>query len=55
MYVCICNGITTSVIQEVSKKAKTFKDVVKACGACTNCGCCKKEVKRVFNETKQST
>lgn len=55
MYVCICSGVTTNMIVKASKQETSLKDVIKTCGACRNCGCCKDEIKRIFNETKQST
>lgn len=55
MYVCICNGVTTSTVESASKQATSLKDVIKACGACTSCGCCKNEIKRIYNETRQTS
>lgn len=52
MYVCLCSGVTTDMIVKESNKCTNYKTVIKNTGCCKQCGCCKDEIKRIFNETK---
>lgn len=46
MIVCLCHGISDRTIRDaVDDGCKTVRQVARACGAGTDCGSCKRQVK----------
>jgi bacterioferritin-associated ferredoxin len=49
MFVCLCTGATSHVVNEcVAKGASTSKEVAAACGAGSDCGRCKRTVRAII-------
>jgi bacterioferritin-associated ferredoxin len=49
MFVCLCTGVTSHVVNEcVAKGATTSKEVAAACGAGSECGRCKRTVRAII-------
>lgn len=49
MFVCLCTGVTSHVVNEcVAKGASTSKEVAAACGAGSECGRCKRTVRAII-------
>ena len=49
MFVCLCTGVTSHVVNEcVAKGASTSKEVAAACGAGSDCGRCKRTVRAII-------
>jgi bacterioferritin-associated ferredoxin len=49
MFVCLCTGVTSHVVNEcVAKGASTSKQVAAACGAGSDCGRCKRTVRALI-------
>lgn len=49
MFVCLCTGATSHVINEViAAGATTSKEVAKACGAGGDCGRCKRTIRAII-------
>jgi bacterioferritin-associated ferredoxin len=49
MFVCLCNGVTSHVVDEVvANGAKTSKQVAEACGAGGDCGRCRRTVRAMI-------
>ena len=53
MYVCICKGLTTDYIIRKSKQYNTSKDLIQSLDVCKKCCRCCKEVKTIFNTSKE--
>ena len=51
MYVCICKKITdTQIIQEVERGATTVNEISERLGTSTQCGKCKKCVRKLVRK-----
>ena len=49
MFVCLCMGVTSQVVNEVvAKGAKTSKQVAEACGAGGDCGRCRRTLRAMI-------
>lgn len=49
MYVCLCQGVTSQVVEDaVADGARTSKDVAGACGAGRDCGRCRGTVRAII-------
>lgn len=49
MFVCLCTGTTSHVVNEiVASGAKTSKDVADACGAGGDCGRCRRTIRAII-------
>jgi bacterioferritin-associated ferredoxin len=49
MFVCLCTGVTSHVVDEcVAKGASTSKEVAAACGAGSDCGRCRRTVRAII-------
>jgi bacterioferritin-associated ferredoxin len=49
MYVCLCQGVTSHVVEEaVAGGARTSKEVASACGAGRDCGRCRRTVRAII-------
>jgi bacterioferritin-associated ferredoxin len=49
MFVCLCTGATSQVVNEcIAKGASTSKEVAAACGAGSECGRCKRTVRAII-------
>lgn len=49
MFVCLCTGVTSHVVNEaVAKGASTSKQVAAACGAGSDCGRCRRTVRTII-------
>ncbi len=49
MYVCLCKGVTSQTVTEVvAEGASTTKKVVKACGAGSDCGRCRRTIQAII-------
>jgi bacterioferritin-associated ferredoxin len=49
MFVCLCTGVTSHVVNEcVANGASTSKEVAAACGAGSECGRCKRTVRAII-------
>jgi len=49
MYVCLCNGVTSSTVQEViDSGARSTKDVAERCGAGDVCGRCRHTIRAML-------
>ncbi|MBA4023671.1 MAG: (2Fe-2S)-binding protein [Gordonia sp.] len=49
MYVCLCQGVTSHVVEQtVADGARTSKEVAIACGAGADCGRCRKTVRAII-------
>jgi bacterioferritin-associated ferredoxin len=48
MFVCLCTGVTSRVIDEVvAAGASTSKEIAKACGAGSECGRCRRTLRAI--------
>jgi bacterioferritin-associated ferredoxin len=46
MFVCLCNGITSQVVDDaISKGASTTNQIAAACGAGAECGRCRRTLR----------
>jgi bacterioferritin-associated ferredoxin len=49
MYVCLCKGVTSQTVAEVvAQGASTTKKVVRACGAGSDCGRCRRTIQEII-------
>jgi bacterioferritin-associated ferredoxin len=49
MYVCLCQGVTSHVVEQVvADGARTSKEVANACGAGMDCGRCRRTVRAII-------
>lgn len=49
MFVCLCTGVTSHVVNDVvAKGASTSKEVAAVCGAGSDCGRCKRTVRAII-------
>ncbi|MGH3675621.1 MAG: (2Fe-2S)-binding protein [Mycobacterium sp.] len=49
MFVCLCIGVTSHVVNEaVANGASTSKEVAAACGAGSECGRCRRTVRAII-------
>ncbi len=49
MFVCLCNGVTSQVVNEVvAAGATTTKQVADACGAGADCGRCRRTIRAII-------
>jgi bacterioferritin-associated ferredoxin len=49
MFVCLCTGATTHVINEVvANGARTSRDIAEACGAGGDCGRCRRTLRAII-------
>ncbi|WP_028463025.1 bacterioferritin-associated ferredoxin [Nocardia sp. 348MFTsu5.1] len=49
MYVCLCHGVTSHVVEQaVADGARTSKEVANACGAGSDCGRCRGTVRAII-------
>jgi bacterioferritin-associated ferredoxin len=49
MFVCLCIGVTSHVVNEaVAGGASTSKEVAAACGAGSDCGRCRRTVRAII-------
>jgi bacterioferritin-associated ferredoxin len=49
MFVCLCTGVTSHVVNEaVANGASTSKEVAAACGAGSDCGRCRHTVRAII-------
>jgi bacterioferritin-associated ferredoxin len=49
MFVCLCTGVTSHVVDEaVANGAATSKEVAAACGAGADCGRCRRTVRAII-------
>jgi bacterioferritin-associated ferredoxin len=49
MYVCLCTGVTSQVVNDlVAKGATTSKQIADACGAGADCGRCRRTVRAII-------
>jgi bacterioferritin-associated ferredoxin len=49
MFVCLCTGVTSHVVDEaVANGAATSKEVAAACGAGSECGRCRRTVRALI-------
>ncbi|HEX3286855.1 MAG TPA: (2Fe-2S)-binding protein [Mycobacterium sp.] len=49
MFVCLCTGVTSHVVDEaVANGAATSKEVAAACGAGAECGRCRRTVRTII-------
>ena len=53
MYICICKNITDTQIRNVvlKREVSNLSQLSKELGACTQCGKCSHNAKRVINES----
>lgn len=50
MIVCLCHGVSDRKIREVAEDgAATVKEVGQRCGAGTDCGSCRRQIKDVLD------
>ena len=53
MFVCLCTGTTTNVVNEVvAAGATTSKQVTEACGAGGECGRCRRTIRAIIEAHK---
>jgi bacterioferritin-associated ferredoxin len=56
MYVCLCRAVTSkAVIDAIEAGATTTRKVAEACGAGTECGRCRNNVRRMIEAHESST
>ncbi|MGV0812974.1 (2Fe-2S)-binding protein [Mycolicibacterium boenickei] len=49
MFVCLCTGATSQVVNEiVASGATTSKEVAEACGAGADCGRCRRTIRAII-------
>ncbi|HEY9316010.1 (2Fe-2S)-binding protein [Williamsia sp.] len=49
MYVCLCQGVTSHIVEQVvADGARTSKEVANACGAGLDCGRCRRTVRAII-------
>jgi bacterioferritin-associated ferredoxin len=49
MFVCLCTGVTSQVVNDVvANGASTSKEVAAACGAGSDCGRCRQTVRAMI-------
>ncbi|VEG55339.1 bacterioferritin-associated ferredoxin [Mycolicibacterium aurum] len=49
MFVCLCTGTTSHVVDEVvAKGARTSKEIADACGAGGDCGRCRRTLRAMI-------
>lgn len=49
MFVCLCTGATSHVVDEVvANGAKTSKQIAEACGAGADCGRCRRTLRAMI-------
>ncbi len=52
MIVCLCHGVSDRTIDEaVHDGCRTVRQIGRACGAGTDCGACKRQVKAIVGES----
>jgi bacterioferritin-associated ferredoxin len=50
MFVCLCTGVTSQVVNDVvANGASTSKEVAAACGAGSDCGRCRHTVRAIID------
>lgn len=50
MFVCLCNGVTSHVVNEVvAAGASTSKEIAEACGAGNDCGRCRRTLRAILD------
>jgi bacterioferritin-associated ferredoxin len=50
MFVCLCRGVTSHVVDEVvAAGAKTSKEIAEACGAGSDCGRCRRTLRAILS------
>lgn len=54
MFVCLCMGVTSHVVDEVvAKGARTSKEIAEACGAGGDCGRCRRTLRSIIAAHQQ--
>ena len=54
MFVCLCTGVTSQVVNEaVAEGARTSKEVAEKCGAGLDCGRCRRTVRAIIAAAQQ--
>ncbi|MED5814762.1 (2Fe-2S)-binding protein [Mycolicibacterium sp. 050232] len=49
MFVCLCTGATSQVVNEIVESgARTSKEVAEACGAGADCGRCRRTIRAII-------
>jgi bacterioferritin-associated ferredoxin len=49
MFVCLCTGVTSHVVDEVvANGASTSKEIAAACGAGSECGRCRRTLRAIL-------
>lgn len=49
MFVCLCTGATSQVVDEVvANGARTSKEIAEACGAGADCGRCRRTLRAIL-------
>jgi bacterioferritin-associated ferredoxin len=49
MFVCLCTGVTSHVVDEVvTNGASTSKEIAAACGAGAECGRCRRTLRAIL-------
>ncbi|MGV0739498.1 (2Fe-2S)-binding protein [Mycobacterium syngnathidarum] len=49
MFVCLCTGATSQVVNEIVEAgARTSKEVAEACGAGADCGRCRRTIRAII-------
>ncbi|MGB0878176.1 MAG: (2Fe-2S)-binding protein [Mycobacterium sp.] len=49
MFVCLCAGTTTHVVNEVvANGARTSREIAEACGAGADCGRCRRTLRAII-------
>ena len=49
MFVCLCNGVTSHVVNDVvAAGASTSKEIADACGAGSECGRCRRTLRAIL-------
>ncbi|MBX7434687.1 (2Fe-2S)-binding protein [Mycobacterium sp. Y57] len=49
MFVCLCTGTTSHVVNEcVANGARTSKEIAEACGAGGDCGRCRRTIRAII-------
>ena len=55
MLVCLCHGVSDRQIKAVATQENgNFRKVCSLTKACTDCGSCRKEVREICNEARES-
>lgn len=50
MFVCLCTGVTSHVVNEVvAAGASTSKEIAEACGAGSDCGRCRRTLRAIID------